>query len=449
MKTLFSLTIVLTLFTQLALCQDMIKPGTYYSSYNETAQITQCCDNGTLDITFNNNDGSKSIRQLTRIEGTRDAYVYLGDGFYYIIVARDSYLEQYKFLRGGKLQLVDETNNYCGAYVVWSTDKSIVEKEMDRATELDEQLSKKAYRKLTLYGGDIAALSVEPSEITVPFGDFKGFRTLEDRAKEKALKSPVVRKTSIKIAKFNPEMVSEEWMPLIPYNETNHSSIYIEDKNFDEGLVGLRLFRSSINPNVFVNMKNSELNALLILQSDGNHIYFRKLKHKTVTYRAAFQPRFATIIFSTNSEQLEKPEPAALYDKGRDLYDKFYDQVENYEYSLLVDSIELPQPQMSNPDLENKILNEMKSVAKKENWSASYIKAIIISKDWAVARKRYSGAVIGNTIRAALVSKNSDGSCSFQNFTFIKDYKGGGSYSENIQLYSLGGGKFDIKCDRI
>ena len=90
----------------------------------------------------------------------------------------------------------------------------------------------------------------------------------------------------------------------------------------------------------------------------------------------------------------------------------------------------------------------MVSAANKLGWNDKFTKAIITSSNWTVRKNELTGAIINRTLGAVCVTKDPDGKCFYQEFSFSQDYTGSGNYSGTVKYYSYGG-KREIGCDKI
>jgi hypothetical protein len=114
-------------------------------------------------------------------------------------------------------------------------------------------------------------------------------------------------------------------------------------------------------------------------------------------------------------------------------------------HNELMASRQLPKAGMSNPGLERQMLDVM---AKQSGWSEKFKKVIITSSGWSVKKNELTGAILYRYIGAVAAAVNTDGSCSYQEFTFRQDYTGGGNYESGVKFNSYGGKK-EIGCDKI
>ena len=110
----------------------------------------------------------------------------------------------------------------------------------------------------------------------------------------------------------------------------------------------------------------------------------------------------------------------------------------------LMASRQLPKAGMSNAVMES----QMVTAANKLGWNDKFTKAIITSSAWSVRKNELTGAIINRTIGAVCITKDNDGKCFTQEFSFSQDYTGGGNYSSVIKYYSYGG-KREIGCDKV
>lgn len=105
---------------------------------------------------------------------------------------------------------------------------------------------------------------------------------------------------------------------------------------------------------------------------------------------------------------------------------------------------QLPKPAMNNAGLEQQMMN----VLKNQGWSETFQKVIITSSGWTINKNQLTGAILYRYIGAVGVSKNADGTCAYQQFTFSNEYTGGGNYSNTLKLNSIGNKK-EIGCDKV
>ena len=113
-------------------------------------------------------------------------------------------------------------------------------------------------------------------------------------------------------------------------------------------------------------------------------------------------------------------------------------------HNELMASRQLPKAGMNNPGIES----QMVSAANKLGWNDKFTKAIITSSNWTVRKNELTGAIINRTLGAVCVTKDPDGKCFYQEFSFSQDYTGSGNYSGTVKYYSYGG-KREIGCDKI
>lgn len=123
------------------------------------------------------------------------------------------------------------------------------------------------------------------------------------------------------------------------------------------------------------------------------------------------------------------------------------DGVEQYEKlgttlsSINLENVSLPKAQMNNKALENKMI----SIMKEKSTVQEYKKAIITASQWSI-EKNGIGVILHRYIPAVLTSKNNDGKCYYQEFTFKQVYTGGGSYSQTLELDGVGK-KVEMSCE--
>lgn len=107
-------------------------------------------------------------------------------------------------------------------------------------------------------------------------------------------------------------------------------------------------------------------------------------------------------------------------------------------------SVQLPKAGMSNPSLEQQML----AVANGLGWKDKYTKAIIRSAEWHVSKNELTGAIIYRGLSAVCITKDDEGRCYYQEFSFTQDYIGGGNYSTKLKFGGYGGKK-ELTCDKI
>lgn len=107
-------------------------------------------------------------------------------------------------------------------------------------------------------------------------------------------------------------------------------------------------------------------------------------------------------------------------------------------------SVQLPKAGMSNPSLEQQML----AVANGLGWKEKYTRTIIKSSEWYISKNQLTGAIIYRGLAAVCITKDEEGRCYYQEFTFTQDYTGGGSYSSKLKFGGYGGKK-ELTCDKI
>ena len=113
-------------------------------------------------------------------------------------------------------------------------------------------------------------------------------------------------------------------------------------------------------------------------------------------------------------------------------------------HNELMASRQLPKAGMNNAGIES----QMAAAANKLGWNDKFTNAIITSSNWTVRKNELTGTIVNRTLGAVCITKDPDGKCYTQEFTFAQDYTGGGNYSGTIKFYSYGG-KREIGCDKI
>ena len=111
--------------------------------------------------------------------------------------------------------------------------------------------------------------------------------------------------------------------------------------------------------------------------------------------------------------------------------------------SANLSKVNLPKAGMSNASMEKAMIKIMQDKASVQD----YKKAIITSSGWTI-EKNELGIILNKYVSATLASKNEDGKCYIQSFTFKYDYIGGGNYTNTLTLGSVGN-KVEIECDKI
>lgn len=113
-------------------------------------------------------------------------------------------------------------------------------------------------------------------------------------------------------------------------------------------------------------------------------------------------------------------------------------------HSELMASRQLPKAAMSNASLEQ----QMVAAANNLGWNDKFLKAVITSSSWVVAKNELTGAILYRWLGAVCTIKGPDGKCYYQEFSFKQDYTGGGNYSSTVKFNSYGG-KREIGCDKL
>ena len=113
-------------------------------------------------------------------------------------------------------------------------------------------------------------------------------------------------------------------------------------------------------------------------------------------------------------------------------------------HEQLMASRSLPKAGMNNAALEQQML----TAANKLGWKNIFLKAVITSSSWSISKNELTGAILYRYVSAVCTTKEYDGKCYYQEFTFRQDYTGGGNYSNTIK-YNSYGSKREIGCDKI
>ncbi|HRG83590.1 MAG TPA: hypothetical protein PLO99_13825 [Chitinophagaceae bacterium] len=107
-------------------------------------------------------------------------------------------------------------------------------------------------------------------------------------------------------------------------------------------------------------------------------------------------------------------------------------------------AVKLPKAGMSNPGLEQQML----AVANGLGWKDKYSRTIITSSEWHIKKNELTGAIIYRGLSAVCITKDDEGKCYYQEFTFTQDYTGAGGYSSKLKFGGYGGKK-ELTCDKI
>jgi hypothetical protein len=113
-------------------------------------------------------------------------------------------------------------------------------------------------------------------------------------------------------------------------------------------------------------------------------------------------------------------------------------------HDQLMASRTLPKAGMSNAALEQQML----AAANNLGWNDKFLKTVITSSSWSIAKNDITGAILYRYLGAVCTTKSADGKCYYQEFTFRQDYTGGGNYSNIIKNNSYGS-KREIGCDKL
>lgn len=104
----------------------------------------------------------------------------------------------------------------------------------------------------------------------------------------------------------------------------------------------------------------------------------------------------------------------------------------------------LPRAGMSSPALEQQMLQAANNLG----WKNTFLKTIITSSSWSISKNELTGAILYRYLSAVCTTKDPDGKCYYQEFTFRQDYSGGGNYSSPVKFNSYGS-KREIGCDKL
>ena len=114
--------------------------------------------------------------------------------------------------------------------------------------------------------------------------------------------------------------------------------------------------------------------------------------------------------------------------------------------SLSLDARELPKPVIKDANLENEMVKQANLFANGRGWRLKCVRAIIAS-NWQVLTKK-NGSIMGKYIQGYCVFKDpNQKNCMYVNLGFIKEYQGGGEYSNSIRQYDSGS-RYEISCKK-
>lgn len=113
-------------------------------------------------------------------------------------------------------------------------------------------------------------------------------------------------------------------------------------------------------------------------------------------------------------------------------------------HNELMASRTLPKAGMSNAGLEQ----QMVAAANNQGWNDKFLKAIITSSSWNIAKNELTGVILYRWLGAVCTTKDNNGKCYYQEFSFKQEYTGGGNYSGTVKFNSYGGKK-EIGCDKL
>lgn len=113
-------------------------------------------------------------------------------------------------------------------------------------------------------------------------------------------------------------------------------------------------------------------------------------------------------------------------------------------HDQLMASRTLPKAGMNNAALEQQML----AAANGLGWKDKFLKTIITSSSWSIAKNDLTGAILYRYVGAVCTLRGADDKCYYQEFSFRQDYTGGGNYSSTVK-YNSYGSKREIGCDKI
>lgn len=127
---------------------------------------------------------------------------------------------------------------------------------------------------------------------------------------------------------------------------------------------------------------------------------------------------------------------------GKEALEEYAQKIKN----AALEDKELPNPAMKDPKIEGEMIQQANLYASNRGWSGKCVKAIIAS-NWQVLTKP-DGTIRGKYIQGHCVFNDEKGEdCSYINFGFLKEYQGGGQYSDAIRQYDIGF-RGAISCDK-
>lgn len=400
-----ALCLLLTCLGFLAQAQQLTN-GTYYRTASDgTIEVSDCCDNDKLTITFKNTDGTENTRELKSVQGTDGLYLHVGDGFFYFIAESDGYLERYIFNGNFNYATADPADYY----EILSQDQSLVN-------------SKKSSAELR--------------------------RKMLDSGKEKFYFPRL-------LCKYAKAPAEERFQTEKPYKGISSFGkkdfVHIErvDKNIIDVTIGVRIkmfaksqgatksfYRHHLNPNLFIYYGTptywgrSTPDEYLYFGADGQHYIYDEGQKTIFLFGDDKKKKYSDQEITENEFKAKD-----------DIEQKFKDQREIFMNSW-VDKPKMPTAAMTDGEIEAEALKALQKHAKEKGWKEDFTEVVITSGSWSDV---ITVSYIGRIVEVAAKATWPDGHCTFQYFDLMSMHENGG-YSKTLFHYATGN-QYETDCE--
>lgn len=386
---------------------QQLKKGTYYRTASDgTIEVSDCCDNGKLTITFKNTDGTENTRELKSVQGTDGLYLHVGDGFFYFIAESDGYLERYIFNGNFNYATADPADYY----EILSQDQSLVNSKKSSAElrrNMLESGKEKFYfpRLLTKYA---------KAPVNERFEVDKYYRGISSTGQKSTMNVKVLDKNTIDID-FGAKV---KMFTLNGRTDTQ------------------RFYRHHLNPNIFMYYDTpnywgrSSPNQYIHFGADGIHYIYNEGDKSIFLFGDEKKRKYS-------DQEITEME----FKAKEDIEKKFWKQVDIFMNSW-TEKPKMPSVAMNDDAIKTEALKALQKHAKDKGWKENFTDLVITSGSWSDV---ITTSYIGRIVEVAAKATWPDGRCTFQYFDLMSMHENGG-YSKTLFHYATGN-QYETDCE--